>query len=250
MSSDPTRRLMEFGRDLQNIPPSHLPKSFSKVAFLCVNTFESFRFGFGKGPLEDGARLAKVLKSYGFEIYFMKTPHCRNFFRYFDPFLQNTTNRLVIVYLGHEIYMTKDNGSYDEAFTFDDGQISDATIIEHIVEKKNPNSQITMITDACHPGSIWDIDEGVVCGQKIPPKIISIAAQNKGLSTSTTIQERLESGAFVTLLTKEIKNNKGPTPNQIEEKLKNSLEDLKQVFVIGSSSPELLDVPLFYIEPE
>lgn len=247
MSADPIRRLMEFGHDLQSIPLARLPSSFSKVAFICVNTFESFRFGLGKGPLEDAVRFAKIFRYYGFEIYFLKCPHVRNFLRYFDPIIERTSEHLVALYLGHEVYKI----GQDEAFSFDDGIISDKEIINHIIEKKQQDAQLTLFTDACHPGSIWDIKDGVVCDVTLPPNILSISASNEGdPSTTTAVQARLEAGMFTDLIVKALKNNSALTPCQLENHLKKSLQQYNQAFVVGTSSPELLQKPLFYNEYE
>ena len=250
MSSDPVRRLMELGRDLQNIPLSRIPPSFTKIAFICVNTFESFRFGLGKGPLEDAVRFAKIFRYYGFELFFLKTPHVRNFLRYFDPLLERTSQHLVTLYLGHEVYKLQSNEK-EEAFCFDDGVIKDEEVIQHIVEKKQPGAQLTLLTDACRPGSIWDINEGLVCGIKLPPNILSIAASNNNPDSGiTTIQTRLESGMFTELIVKALKNNSAVTPDGLENNLKKSLLEYHQTFVVGTSSPELLTKPLFFNDLE
>ena len=129
--------------------------------------------------------------------------------------------------------------------------IKDEEVIQHIVEKKQPGAQLTLLTDACRPGSIWDINEGLVCGIKLPPNILSIAASNNNPDSGiTTIQTRLESGMFTELIVKALKNNSAVTPDALENNLKKSLLEYHQTFVVGTSSPELLTKPLFFNDLE
>jgi hypothetical protein len=64
--ADPLRELKSFGRDVAGIPLARLPKSFKNVAFLCVNTYTSYRLNMGTGPITDALSFAECIKPLGF----------------------------------------------------------------------------------------------------------------------------------------------------------------------------------------
>ena len=248
MTEDPIRRLMQMGRDLSKVRLPTLPQSLDSVAFICVNAYESFRSGEGKGPLNDAVHFAKMFKSYCYEIYFIVSPNVKNFLEYFDTFLEKATNRLITLYLGHETFKTPENDK-NEAFLFSDGIITNSVVIDHITQKKQAHSELIMISDACQPSSIWNINNGIVAGVKIPPRILSISAANADEDFEiTAVQARLNASAFTKLVVKALKNNSAVTPQQLLSMAGKELEKYNQTFVVGSSSSELLKVPLFLNE--
>jgi hypothetical protein len=121
--SDPIRVLKTYGRDVGAIPFSRVPQAFPKAAFLCVNTYASYRLNLGTGPINDAVASAKCVKSYGFEIYFMQTPHARNFLKYLDLFFQATSGYLLVHYVGHGTSLSESGTHQEEAFVFDGGRI-------------------------------------------------------------------------------------------------------------------------------
>ncbi|KAH0793381.1 Clan CD, family C14, metacaspase-like cysteine peptidase [Histomonas meleagridis] len=247
--SDPVTRLRTYGRDLGSIPISRLPTEFDKACFICVNTYQSYRLNLGTGPLNDAVSLAKCVKNFGFHIYFLHNPHSRNFLKYLDHFFQFTTDHLVFFYVGHgttvrDLDGDEDDGN-DEAFVFDDGNIVDDELIDHLINNKNPNNRITLITDACHSGSIWDIQGGDVNGRELPDKIISISAANDRQTAKQTVIERQDQGVFTYNLTKTIKSNPTITPKELKTAMTKSLRKYAQTFTVATTSNELLDMPLF-----
>jgi hypothetical protein len=97
---DPVRQLKTYGRDVLGIPLCNLPSSLRKAAFLCVNTYTSYRLALGTGPIRDAVTLAKVLKNFGFEIFFLHNPHVRNFLKYLDVFFRVTSETFLLYYVG------------------------------------------------------------------------------------------------------------------------------------------------------
>jgi hypothetical protein len=47
--ANPVRQLKIYGRDIAGIPLPRIPPSFNKAAFLCINTYTSFRLALGAG---------------------------------------------------------------------------------------------------------------------------------------------------------------------------------------------------------
>ncbi|OHT08161.1 Clan CD, family C14, metacaspase-like cysteine peptidase [Tritrichomonas foetus] len=247
--SDPVRRLKEYGRDLGTIPISRLPTEIEKAAFICVNTYTSYRLSLGTGPMNDAVSFAKCLKSSGYQIYFLHNPHSRNFLKYLDAFFKNTTYELVVYYVGHGTSVTdtdrEESDRKDEAFVFDDGVIVDDVLIDHLIDNKNPDNKLILVTDACHSGSIWDIQGGNVHGRELPPNIMSISAANDAQTAKQTMINRQEQGIFTYNLTKTLKKNPSMTPRELQASMRTILRKYSQSFSIGTTTPSLLDEPLF-----
>lgn len=159
MPSDPQRTLKTLGRDLATIPLARLRDKAERVGFICINSFKSYRLNLGTGPINDAVSMAHCLKSFNFDVYFISSPHCKDFLKYLDAFFRNTTGQLVFFYVGHglslrDIDIDETDGN-DEAFVFDDGVILDDDLVTHVIENKNPSNELILITDACRPGTIW-----------------------------------------------------------------------------------------------
>jgi hypothetical protein len=244
--SDPIRVLKTYGRDVGAIPFSRVPTAFPKAAFLCVNTYTSYRLNLGTGPINDAVSLAKVVKAYGFEIYFMHNPHARNFLKYLDLFFKATSGHLLVYYVGHGTSFSESGTHQEEAFIFDDGRIPEDELVDHLIELKNPTCEITLITDACHEGTIWDIQEGSVRGKQLPPNVISLSACNDPTIPKKSENERLEQGIFTYNLTKILKGVSEITPTELAPAMNTILRNHAQKFVVGTTSPELLTQSLFY----
>lgn len=249
MSADPIRRLKTYGRDLSSIPVSRLPQTCDKACFICVNTYTSYRLNLGTGPINDAVNIAKCVKPFGYEVYFVHNPHRRTFLQYLDKFFSATQKNLVFFYVGHGTYQTDKNGDeadgQDEAFVFDDGNITDDELVTHLIDNKNPNNVVTLITDACHSGTIWDLQGGDVKGRRLPDKVISISAASDSQTAKQTSINRAEQGIFTYNLTKTVKKNPCITPNELKTTLRKALRTYGQTFTVGTTSQELLTQPLF-----
>lgn len=247
--SDPVRKLKTVGHDLSAISITRLPATFEKVCYICVNTYRSYRLNLGTGPVNDAYSIAKCVKKYGYEVYFLHNPHSRNFLKYLDEFFSRTTGHLVFFYVGHgtsvrDLDGDEDDG-YDEALVFDDGNIIDDVLVEHLIAKKNPENKMTLITDACHSGSVWDIQGGNVLGRQLPSNVISLSAASDSQTAKQTVIERLDQGVFTYNMTKVIKSKPSITPNQLQTEMRKVLRQYGQTFTVGSTSPELLTCPVF-----
>lgn len=247
--SDPVRRLKTLGHDISSMPVSRIPKDMGKICFICVNTYTSYRLNLGTGPVNDAVSLAKRVKACGYEVYFIHNPHSRNFLKYLDVFFQNTAEELIVYYVGHGTTVSDTNGDeedgHDEAFVFDDGNIVDDVLIEHLIDCKHPDSKLILITDACHSGSIWDIQGGCVHGRELPKRIISLSAASDRQTAKQTMIDRQEQGIFTSNMTKLLKAEPELSPNALAPKMRAQLRKFGQTFTVGTTSPELLDEPLF-----
>jgi hypothetical protein len=203
----------------------------------------------GTGPIVGAISFAECLKSFGFEIYFMHNPHAETFLRYLDAFFKATTDQLVVYYVGHGtgIFDTDDTVSHrdDEAFVFDDGIIIEDDLLSHLTANKNPSNELILITDACHSGTIWDIQGQLEKGRELPPQIISISATSDTTVARQTVINRQDQGLFTANLTKALTSTPTLTPNDLAGRLKGTLTRYLQNFTVGTTSPDLLSQPLF-----
>jgi hypothetical protein len=235
---DPVRLLKELGHDLTAIPIANLPPTFAKVAFLCVNTHCSFRQGVGVPPINDAVLLANCLRRFSFEIYFLHNPHSGNFLRYLDVFFTATTGRLVLFYVGQGA------GLHEDAFIFDDGQIPESEMVDHLIENKNANCEVILITDACRSGTIWDIQNGKVKGRALPPGVISLSSATDAETAKQTKVGGVDQSAFTYNLTKTLQAEPFSSPSELHGKLRAVLKKYGLNFVVGASTPALLNKPL------
>jgi hypothetical protein len=237
---DPIRDLKEYGRDLADIPVSRLPSKLENTAFLCINTYTSYRLNIGVSPINDAVLFAHRLKKFGFMIYFLHNPHARSFLKYLDVFFRNVTGQLVLFYVGHG------NGdSTDQAFVFDDGPVYEADLITHLTENKNPKSQVVLVTDACKSGTIWDIQDGTVKGRELPPGVVSISAATEEETTKQIVVDRTNHGVFTATLVKALKEDPFVTPEDLAAKMRGVLQERGQTFTTGTTMRSLLSQPAF-----
>jgi hypothetical protein len=246
---DAVRQLKTYGRDISETFIERLPKEFERVCFICVNSYRSFRQAIGVTPIQDAVALAKCVRYFEYEVYFVHNPHARTFIDYLNYLIEHTSRHVMVYYVGlgttvRDLDRTLTRSIYDEAFTFDDGSISDEEFLDSL-EYKNPNNKITLITDTCKPETTWNLPIGPeLRGRPLPPNVISLSA----LPTQTTSKQMMalcqSQGIFTFNLTKFLKADPKITAKQLCEKMTAVLGDFAQVFEAGTSSPELLDEPV------
>lgn len=248
---DPIRRLKEIARDLDQIPVQKIPDEMGKICLFVINTYKSYRINLGIGPFHDAFMLARVIKAHGYQIFYLHNPHCSHFLQYLDLFLQRTTQHLIFSYVGHGTGVIDLNGDeadgMDEALVFDDGNIIDDDLIEHLVHNKSPYSRLTLLTDAAYKDTIWDMKDLSASGKPVPPNVVSLSAETVIPDNSFSMEQamRHEQGAFQQGLSRVLKGNPDATPNDIGYLIENALREEGQRYTAGASTPSLLDEPFF-----
>lgn len=249
---DPVRRLKMIGRDLNDIEIECIPDDLERVCFICVNTYTSYRLNLGVIPINDAVNWAKCMARYEYQVFFLHNPHSRNFLDYLDILFKKVTKHLVFYYVGHgisfECTLGYDESTYNKAMVFDDGSISDGQLIQDLISYKNPQSVITLITDSCRAGTIWDMQSHDLNGKTLPPNIMTISASSGTQTDRQTALLSEEHGVFTHNITKLLKLNPNLTPNELESKMKAILKAYKQTILIGTTSIELKDQPIFIKE--
>lgn len=249
-SIDPIRRLKEIARDVQQIPIQNVPQVMDKIFLICINTYKSYQINTGSSPIMDAFNLARIIKQRGYQVFFIHNPHANIFMRYFAAFLESTENHLIFMYVGRGTGVRDLNGDetdgVDEALVFDDGNIIDDDLVNCLVHCKNPNSRLTLFTDASYKDTIWDLQEKAQNGKPIPPNVLSLSAETKLQTMTATIEAeaRVEKGQFAQALTRAFRNNPEATPNDLQRLMESTLREAGQVYTIGTTTPDLLDQPV------
>jgi hypothetical protein len=247
---DPVRQLKTFGRDISETFLDRLPKQFERICFICVNSYRSFRQAIGVTPIQDAVALAKCVRYFEYEVYFVHNPHARYFLDYVNFFLEHTSRHLIVYYVGQgttlrDLDRTMSRDLYDEAFTFDDGAISDEEFLESLTDFKNPDNKVTLITDTCKPETVWNLPlASELRGRPIPPRVISLSAVPTEISSKQMMALCQSQGIFTFNLTKFLKQNPKISAKELCQKMYPILGEFAQEFLAGTSSPETLDEPV------
>lgn len=241
--------IRNYGTDITYTSVNKLPRNLQRVGFVIINCYLGTRYSLGDGPMNDGCNMAKCLKSYGYQVYFLLDSKKNAFLDKLEYFLQNTQKELAVFYVGHGTSVVDTNGDeddgYDEAMVFTDGNIVDDELAEYLSKYKNPSNKTILISDCCHSGSIWDIQSGNVLGRKLPPGIISIAAANDKQTAKQTWAERREQGMFTYHLMRELKSDPNMNAVECKKKLTPTLRRYAQTVTIAATSANLLTEPVF-----
>ncbi|EAY21824.1 hypothetical protein TVAG_248830 [Trichomonas vaginalis G3] len=243
------KNIQKVGTDITNIPISKLPKQMNRVGFVVINCYTGTRYSLGDGPMNDGYNMSKCLKRYGYQVYYILDSKKKPFLEKLNYFLDNVRGELAVYYVGHGTSVVDTDGDeddgYDEAMFFTDGTVIDDVLVDCLIEHKNKESKVILISDCCHSGSIWDIQGGNVNGRSLPNGIISVSASNDKQTAKQTIAERQEQGMFTYNLMKTLKTQPNLTAIECKKNLSNILRRYAQTVTIATTSAELLTVPLF-----
>jgi hypothetical protein len=153
MSEDAKRALRNSARDLGTTSLARVPRSLTRACFICVNTNRAYRLGIGKAPLLRAIKIADLFKSFGYDVYFMANPHCISFREYIALFLERTSAHLIFAYIGQG----GDPGP--ESLIFDDEPLPDEEFAQIIRQSRNPTQKLTLFTDFCVEGSVFQNPE-------------------------------------------------------------------------------------------
>lgn len=241
--------ITSIGKDITYTSMSEMPTGLKKVGFCIINTYEGTRISLGEGPMNDGYNMAKCLKRFGYDVYYVLNAKSKNFKQKFAYFLSQTVDELVVYYVGHGTNVRDLDGDeadgYDEAIVFVDGNVIDDELIEIIIKNKNAKNKTCLVSDCCHSGSIWDIQSGNYRNRVLPENLISLSASNDKQTAKQTVVERKEQGMFTYYMNKLLKTEPKLTPVQLKNKLTTTLRRYQQTVTIATTSAELLTQPTF-----
>lgn len=241
--------LAAIGKEVTHHELEHLPKELEHVGFIIINCYKNTKYTLCDGPLNDGYNMAKCLNRFGFDIFYIIDSKKEKFLEKLKYFFERVTKQLVIYYVGHGTNVRDTDGDeddgYDEAMFFVNGPVVDDVLIGTLCQHKNPQSKVVLVTDACHSGTIWDIQSGNFKGRALPPRIISVSAASDKQTAKQTVREKVEQGMFTYNLMKLLKANPNLNARDVKRELKTALEKYSQTCTIATTSAELIDEPLF-----
>ena len=244
----PARIIGLGGVDLKKKSIGSMPEADDKVGFIAVNTYIGTRYSLGEGPMNDAVSMAKMLKIGGYKIYFLENGKKNQYLQWLQYFFKSTKDHLFCYYVGHGSHTADTSGDeadgQDEALFFEDGLLVDDILVDSLMDNKDPASKVTLVSDACHSGTVWDIQGGNVKGRRLPPNIISISAASDKQTAKQTVVDREEQGIFTHQMKKIVKLNPKVTPGEIRSQMQNQLKKFQQTMNIGTTTNELIDQPL------
>lgn len=242
-------KLTQLGKDITKLSVDQLPKDLAHAGFIIINTYSNTKYTLGDGPLNDGYNMAKCLNMLGYDIFYLIDSKKEKFLEKLKYFVNNVTSDLVVYYVGHGINVKDLDGDeddgYDEAMLFINGTVIDDVLIEYLIKYKNQKSKIVLVTDACHSGTIWDIQSGNANGRQLPSNIISISATSDKQTAKQTVAGNVEQGMFTYYLTKLINSHPNLNSIQIKKQMKKVMKNFQQTVTIASTSMNLITDPLF-----
>lgn len=246
------QNIKKVGTDITNVPVSKLPKNLSRVGYVVINCYLGTRYSLGDGPMNDGYHMAKCLKQFGFQVYYVLDSKKQAFMDKLDYFLENTKRELVVYYVGHGTYQPDLNGDEDdgsdECLVFVDGNAVDDDLIASVCQSKHNDSKVVFVSDCCHSGSIWDLQDDGEKGIHFPENMISVSASNDKQTAKQTVADRQEQGMFTYNLMKLLKVEPDLTAVQCKSKLASVLRRYAQTVTIATTTPALLHEPLFLMQ--
>ncbi|OHT01332.1 Clan CD, family C14, metacaspase-like cysteine peptidase [Tritrichomonas foetus] len=229
---------------------SSLPTNLGKAAFICCNTYTRPDYSLGVGPMNDAITVATAMKEHGFTIYFAHNPTSTEFKKYFKHFIGNTKEYLLVYYTGHGASIDDTHGDEDdekdEALVFDDAVfVSDDDLAEIIAGAGKPSSsKIVLLSDCCHSGSIYDLDNPHYSG-KIPANIMSIAAARDSETAKQTTIGGADQGIFTFYFYKLLEETPTLTPTTMESKINSYIKKYEQCYTVHATTSSLLTTQIF-----
>lgn len=226
------------------------PKCLSRAVFICCNTYSNSDYLLGVGPMNDAIAVAAYMTKIGFNTYFLHNPRSTEFLKYFNDFIQKTTEYLVIYYIGHSSSINKKNEDEtvikDEVLIFDDNSLSDYEMISAInSSKKLESTKICFISDCCHSGSIYDLNVYKSLKIKIPPNVISFSSIRDSNTPKKTSIGGTDQGILTFFFYKLLAHDESMTPRKLESQISHYLERFQQKFIVCSTTDSLLDEAIF-----
>lgn len=217
---------------LNGKPVDHFQAStFEKTCFLLINDYEDkHKYELGVGPLNDGYLMALRLHKLGFNIFYLYNPQSEEFGQYLAFFVKNTTKQLTVFYSGR---VTNKNTGISFSYT----ALVKESIAKIVEENYNGETKLVFITDSLGSGPAFAVNSG-------PHKnMTSISAVKKGKPTNEDLVKK--QGIFTYYLCKVLNECPTISPNQLAEKMNNSLSRFDEELRCENSDDTTANAPLY-----
>ena len=131
------------------------------VALIFCNSYHQTSLDLGECALNDGLLAYDRYINFGYTPFLYHDVTKREFKLILQTFLEANIERLSIYFIGHGSQVNDTNhdetDGCDEAFILKDGYVIDDTV-HALIMKHRKSMKLTLISDCCHSGSIFDID--------------------------------------------------------------------------------------------
>lgn len=246
------QQIKKMGISLKGKNVSFISKNdLNRVCFIIVNTYKRPDYHLGVGPMNDASIVASIHHRRGYKIYFLHNSTRDEFLTYFKFFIQNTKIALTIFYAGRTTSLQvnklfeRQKNQCIKAMVFEQGYIIDYDVVNLLVNFRQNNEKIVLISDCCHGGPIWDFDSLFCSFQTLPSNIISISvASNDNITDYDKIMVTND-GIFTVCLWKILNDCPAATPIQLEDKMNPLMNKFGLSVVYHATSDELATQTLF-----
>lgn len=164
-------------------------KPFDKersLALIFCNNYAGTSMDLKEGPLNDGLLAYERFAFYGYKPFIYHDLKKKEFKQVLKSFLSARAKKLVIYFTGHGTQKFDWGGDEDdhkdEAFVLMDGNFVDDDMKKYL-DKYNNAKQLTLISDCCHSGTIFDLP-------KDSPILTISACQDKECAMQTRIEHK------------------------------------------------------------
>jgi len=146
---------------------------------------------------------------------------------------------LVFIFIsghGYQKYNKEEKDNYDEYISFNSGNITDNILYSSLIEKlKDTAKRIVCLTDTCHSGTMFDLDEKTVYKRNI----FSISACLDNQLDSCDISN-VGFGGSLTVHLLDISNSLSLLLNKDESSIKSLIGSLKNKLKLLGQDPQLI----------
>ncbi|OHT12595.1 Clan CD, family C14, metacaspase-like cysteine peptidase [Tritrichomonas foetus] len=230
------------------VPPQLADGISSKVLLIVVNTYTKPKYQLGVGPLNDSITVAINHKKMGYKMVFLHNTTPKIFKSWLQFVLEKSETDLTIFYTGHGCSVVDKSGDesdgYDEVMLFDTGYVIDDELAEYLAQYAH-GQRIVLLSDCCHSGSMWDIQSHPGMKGVIPDNIMSISASKDDQTAKQTKIKSTDQGIFSYYFWDLFNKDQNITTKQMETKINPYISRFKQHFTYATTSPSMLDEPIF-----
>lgn len=215
------------------------------AAVIVANCYLNTNMELGWGPIADAIKVAKLCHDRGIPVFTFFEAKGQEFVDLAQRLLRDVTDLLLLYFSGHggqvkDLDGDEDDG-YDELFFFTDSVIIDDMLLDLLYYHKNPKSRCILLSDCCHSGTIWDLDN-----PRAPKNCISISAALDNEEATQANRNGKEFGYFTDFLLNAIEEDGNVTPRQLKAILDRKFKKhhCHQLTQIISTTGGLIDQPL------
>ena len=133
----------------------------SDVAIIFCNSYYKTKYDLGDSAINDGLLCYEKFKEYGYDTYILYDTTSTVFNKVLFDSVKCNYNKLTIYFIGHGTQIRDKNGdeldNKDECLVFKDKLVVDDDIAK-IINENNKCKRLTLMTDCCHSGTIYDVE--------------------------------------------------------------------------------------------